>query len=113
MGVSVGDVLEVLARVVLLVLVGSTEEVVEVGGGVEVDVVEGTALVDVTGVVLVGVLLVDGMEVDDEVVGLGDEVVETREELGEVVDCCGDDEALGENFKVSKCAYLRKSNHSR
>ena len=113
MGLSAGDVLDVLARLVLLVLVGSKEEVVEVGGGVEVDVVEGTALVDVTGVVLVGVLLGDGLEVDDEVVGLGDEVVETGEELGEVVDCCGDDEALGVNFKVSKCAYLRKSNYSR
>jgi hypothetical protein len=89
------------------VLVGSTEEVVEVGGGVEVDVVEGTALVDVTGVVLVVVLLGDGLEVDDEVVGVGDEVVGTGEELWAVVDSSGDDDALGVNCKVSKCAYLR------
>jgi len=87
-GLSVGDVLEVLAR---LVLVGSTE-VVEVGVGVEVDVVEGTVLVVVTGVVLVGVLLGGRLEVDGDVVGVGDDVVGTGEELGGVEDDCGDDE---------------------
>ena len=104
-----------LVRVGLGELVDSTEEEVEVGVGVEDDdegVVEGTALVEVTGGVLVGELLGDGLEVDGELVGVG--VEETGGELGGVEDVCGDDEALDVNSKVSSNAHRSpKLNHLR
>ena len=112
------EVVGVVARLVLVglgELVDSTEEEVEVGVGVEDDgegVVEGTALVEVTEGVLVGELLGDGLEVDGEVVEVGEE--ETGEELGGVEDAGGDDEALDVNSKVSSNAHLSlRLNHSR
>jgi hypothetical protein len=89
------------------VLVGSTEEVVEVGRGVEVGegVVEGGSLVVVTGVLL-GELLGDGDD-DGVVVGVG--VVVTGEEVGGVEDGCGDDGALDVKPKVSSDAHISQN----